>query len=479
MGVWEWERIYFHTPLLPYPHTPTPPYPRMRYIPNTDKDRQEMLKKIGVQSVEELFSDIPESIRLKRKLNLPAALSEKELIEELKALSALNTPVEEYISFLGAGAYYHFIPSLINHLVSRSEFYTAYTPYQPEISQGTLQAIFEYQTLICQLTGMEVANASMYDGSTGLAEAVLMAHRINERPEVILSTGIHPEYRMVLKTYVKHFGITIREVGFTEKGTTDLEVCRSLTNPNTSAVVVQYPNFFGCIEDLARVSRMAKEAGALFIVVVTEPIALGILKAPGDFGADIVVGEGQSLGNPLNFGGPYVGFFAVRQEYLRKMPGRLAGETTDLEGKRGYVLTLSTREQHIRREKATSNICTNEALCALINTIYLCTLGKQGIRELAIQNLQKAHYARQTLGQLKGYKLLFDGPVFNEFVIQTPRPLPEINQILLENKIIGGLDLSRFYPELTNCMLVCVTENHSKGHIDNLVEVLKKLTLTP
>ena len=431
-----------------------------------------MLKTIGVPSVEELFADIPRSIRLQRKLNLPPALSEKELIEELKALSALNAQVQEYTSFLGAGAYHHFIPSLVLHLISRSEFYTAYTPYQPEISQGTLQAIFEYQTLICQLTNMEVANASMYDGSTSVAEAALMAHRLNERPEMIVSTAVHPEYRAVLKTYVNHLGIAVREVGFTERGGTDLAVCRSMVNEATGAVIVQYPNFFGCIEDLAALSRLAHEKGALFIVAVAEPIALGVLKAPGDFGADIVVGEGQAMGNALNFGGPYVGFFATRQEYLRKMPGRLAGETTDLEGRRGYVLTLSTREQHIRREKATSNICTNQALCALATTIYLCTLGKQGIREVALQNLQKAHYAKEAIGRLKGYHLVFNSPTFNEFVVKAPRPLSRINQALLENQMIGGLDLGRFYPELENCLLLCVTENHSRGQIDKLVEVL-------
>lgn len=431
-----------------------------------------MLEKIGAGSVEELFSDIPESVRLGRKLNLPPPLSEKELVEELKSLSARNANVDEYISFLGAGAYNHFVPGIINHLISRSEFYTAYTPYQPEISQGTLQSIFEFQTLVTQLTGMEVANASMYDGSTSLAEAALMAHRINERSEVVLSTTVHPEYRTVLKTYVKHFGITVREVGFTEKGVTDTSVCESMINQATTAVVVQYPNFFGCIEDLTAFSRLAHEKGALFIVVVTEPIALGILKAPGAFEADIVLGEAQAMGNAISFGGPYVGFFATQQEHLRKMPGRLAGETVDLEGKRGYVLTLSTREQHIRREKATSNICTNEALCALITTIYLCTLGKQGIRELALQNLQKTHYAREAISQIEGYKVAFNSPVFNELVVQTSRPALQVNQALSENKIIGGLDLSRFYPELQNSLLFCVTENHSKEQIDKLIKVM-------
>ncbi len=450
----------------------------MRYIPNTDKEQKEMLDSIGVKSVEGLFSSIPDSLRLKNPLsNIPRAMSEPEVLRHMKGMSKKNADLDSHISFLGAGAYNHFIPSVVHHIISRSEFYTAYTPYQPEISQGTLQAIYEFQTLICQLTGMEVANASMYDGASALAEAVLMAHRINDRKEVFLSRGIHPEYRQVVNTYCRYLGITLKEIPFSEKGIIDLEWLSKNISENTSAVAVQNPNFFGCVEDMADIEKLTHASDAIFIACVSEPISLGILKSPGDFGADIVVGEGQGLGNPVSFGGPYLGLFATREKYIRSMPGRLVGRTVDANGKTGYVLTLSTREQHIRREKATSNICSNQALCALSATVYMALMGKEGFKKLSILNLQKTNYAKELLAGLKGYKIKFNevgGYTFNEFVIETPVSPDEINKNLLKEGIMGGLNLEKFYPELKNCMLICVTENHRKEDIDRLWKLLKQ-----
>lgn len=446
----------------------------MRYIPNTDKARQEMLEKIGVKSVDDLFSSIPDSLRLKKPLNIPHAMSEPEVLRHMKGFSRKNDDLDSHISFLGAGAYNHFIPSVINHIISRSEFYTAYTPYQPEISQGTLQAIYEFQTLVCQLTGMEVANASMYDGASALAEAVLMAHRINDRKEVFLPRSIHPEYRQVVHTYCRYLGISIREIPYTENGIIDTGWLSKNISDNTSAVAIQNPNFFGCIEEIKDIEKLTHANDSIFIYCVTEPISLGILKPPADFGADIVVGEGQGLGNPVSFGGPYLGIFATREKYIRSMPGRLVGRTVDANGKTGFVLTLATREQHIRREKATSNICSNQALCALSAAVYMALMGKEGFKKLAILNLQKSNYAKEILSSLKGYKLKFKNPIFNEFVIETPISPDEINKNLLKEGIIGGLNLERFYPELKNCMLICITENHRKEDIDRLWKLLKQ-----
>lgn len=342
----------------------------MRYIPNTDDDCREMLREIGVRDVSELFIDIPEEIRCKENLNLPVALSEPELKDHLKFLSEKNAG-DQYISFLGAGSYNHHIPSVVNHLISRSEFYTAYTPYQPEISQGTLQGIYEYQTLICQLTDMEITNASMYDGASALAEAVLMANRVNNRKEILVSQAVHPEYREVLNTYTQSLDLEIREIPFTKNLLTDLNEFKMLVSSNSCSVIIQYPNFFGSIEYIKDISEIAKEKEALMIVVVVEPISLGILRPPGDFDCDIVVGEGQLFGNLMSYGGPSLGIFATKEKYVRSIPGRIVGETTDKDGQRGYVLTMVTREQHIRREKATSNICTNQSLCALAASIYL------------------------------------------------------------------------------------------------------------
>jgi len=449
----------------------------MRYIPNTQKDCQDMLSTIGVESVDELFADIPESIRLQRELDLPALHSEMEVIRKLRSLSEMNASVDEYVSFLGAGAYNHFVPSVVKHLITRGEFATAYTPYQPEIAQGTLQAIFEFQTLVCQLTDMDVANASMYDGASALAEAIIMGQRINKRSEVLIAKALHPEYRQVVNTYTRQLGIAMHEIGLTKEGKTDIEAVRSRISEHTSSIVVQYPNFFGIIEDLALLSDLTHAHGALLIVTIPEPVSLGLLAPPGKFGADIVVGEAQAFGNHLNYGGPYVGFFAIKTDpkgkVVRMMPGRLAGETKDTEGRRGFVLTLSTREQHIKREKATSNICTNEALCALACNICLSTLGKQGIKELALQNFQKTEYAKKAISELQGYELLFSSPTFNEFAVKTTVSVDLINQKLLEQKIIGGLNLNAYYPEFDEAMLLCVSEQNSKEDIDTLVNLLK------
>lgn len=432
-----------------------------------------MLDAIGVRSSEELFADIPSKLRLKRGLNLAPPMSETGLRRHMKGLADKNADVEHYSSFLGAGAYNHFIPAAVSHLVFRSEFYTAYTPYQPELSQGTLQAIYEYQTLICQLTGMEVANASMYDGSSALAEAILMAHRINGRLEVVLPLAVHPEYRTVCHTYVSKLGLQLDEVPYTDQGATDLKKVGAAISDRTCAVVIQSPNFFGVLESLDELAETAHKAGALLIVAVAEPVSFGIVRSPGESGADIVVGEGQAFGNHLNFGGPYLGFFASKEAYLRNMPGRLVGQTTDKAGRPGYVLTLATREQHIRREKATSNICTNEGLCALAATVHLSLLGRAGLRELALLNLRKAAYAKEAISALRSCELRFAGPTFNEFVVRVTRGTPaQMNRGLLARRIIGGVELGRFYPELSDCLLICVTEQNSREEIDALCKTM-------
>lgn len=447
----------------------------MRYIPNTDKDRQEMLTSIGVKSIGELFTSIPEALRQKASLlNLPPSMSEPDVLRHIKEMGERNADTESHISFLGGGAYGHYIPSVVDHIISRSEFYTAYTPYQPEISQGTLQAIYEFQTLVCQLTGMEVANASMYDGASALSEAILMAHRINDKKDVFISRNIHPEYRQVINTYCKYLDVNIKEIPFTEKGITDIGWLSKNISEETSAIAVQNPNFFGCVEDMKALGELVHAKNVIFIVCVNEAVSLGILNPPGDFGADIVAGEGQGLGNPLSFGGPYLGLFATREKYIRSMPGRLVGRTIDTDGKTGFCLTLSTREQHIRRERATSNICSNQALCALSAAVYMSLMGKDGFKKLAILNLQKADYARELIAGIKGYKLKFHNPIFNEFVIEAPLNPDNINKGLAKEGIIGGLNLEKFYPELKNCMLMCVTENHKKEDMEKLWKLLKQ-----
>lgn len=437
----------------------------MNYLPNTEQDRQAMLAAIGVSSIEELFSDIPAGIRPKKAMAIPAGLAELEVKKVVTALSKKNGSLDDYVSFLGAGAYEHYIPSFVDQLLLRSEFYTAYTPYQPEISQGTLQSIYEYQTLICELTGMEVANASMYDGASALAEAALMA--CDRKSEVIISNAVHPEYRETLLTYAAGQGIEVKVVEH-QQGVTPAVSFEPLLSKQTAALIVQYPNFFGNIEDLRSLAELAHANGALLVVAVVEPVALGILEAPGKCGADIVVGEGQSFGNSVSFGGPYLGFLAAREKYIRRMPGRIVGATVDTRSQRAYVLTLQAREQHIRREKATSNICSNEALCALAANMTLCALGKEGLKELARLNLQKAHYAFRQLTAVPGVEAVFNSPFFNEFVIRLNKDPEEVNKVLLQHKIFGGLPLKTYYHELEKAVLVCVTELRSKDDIDQL-----------
>jgi len=432
-----------------------------------------MLAEIGVSSIEELFADVPEEVRFP-ELKLPKPLSEPEILKELRAMSERNADLDHYACFLGAGAYNHFVPSVVNHVIGRSEFYTAYTPYQPELSQGTLQTIFEYQTMICALTGMEVANASHYDGATALAEAALVAVRISrgKRKKVIISPAVHPEYRQTLRTYTR--GTDILVAG-DEDLTRELDDLKAMLDEDTACLIVQNPNFFGQLEEVDGLADAVHEAGALLIVAV-DPISLGLFRPPGEYGADIVVGEGQSLGNAISFGGPYLGIFACLDKYKRRMPGRLVGETVDVEGKRGYVLTLTPREQHIRREKATSNICTNEALCALAAGAYLAAMGKTGLRKVAELCYHKAHYAAQRIAAIPGFELRDDKPFFKEFVVRCPKPPADINRQLLQRKIIGGYELGKAYPHLADCMLFCVTEMNTREEIDRLVEALQEVT---
>ncbi|MEW6206842.1 MAG: aminomethyl-transferring glycine dehydrogenase subunit GcvPA [Acidobacteriota bacterium] len=443
----------------------------MRYIPNSPDERKAMLASLGLERIEELFEQIPPRLRLDGPVGVGSPATEPELLAWFRRLAAENAT--DYQSFLGAGAYSHHTPVIIDSLISRSEFFTAYTPYQPELSQGTLQYIFEFQTLVCQLTGMDVANASLYDGSTGLAEAVLMAQRVTRRDKFLIADTVHPQYREVVATYTRDLGVEVKHIGHTEAGTIDSSALH--IDKETAAVVVQSPNFFGCIEDLAALADAAHEAGALLIVAITEPMSLGVLRPPGSAGADIVVAEGQSFGIPLSYGGPYCGLFATREKYLRQMPGRLVGETVDHHGRRGYVLTLSTREQHIRREKATSNICTNQGLFALMATIYLATMGRRGVQEVARQNLNKAHYAADQIKSLDGFALRFSAPFFNEFVICCPRPATEATRALIEKRIIGGVALECYYPDLKDSLLVCVTETASREAIDDFVGALSGL----
>ncbi|MFL6214431.1 MAG: aminomethyl-transferring glycine dehydrogenase subunit GcvPA [Blastocatellia bacterium] len=443
----------------------------MRYIPNSPDERQAMLDSIGCGRIEELFEQIPENLRLNEAIGIGPALSEPELIAYFRDLAAANAT--DYQSFLGAGAYSHFIPVIIDSLISRAEFFTAYTPYQPELSQGTLQYIFEFQTMVCQLTGMDVANASLYDGSTGVAEAVMMANRVTRRDHFIIADTLHPQYREVTESYTRQLGLTFDYAPHTEAGTLDLNALR--IDKTTAAVVVQSPNFFGSIEDLQAIADAAHQAGALFIVAFSEAMSLGALKSPGACGADIVVGEAQSFGIPLSFGGPYCGLFATNEKFVRQMPGRLAGEAFDHDGRRGFVLTLSTREQHIRREKATSNICTNQGLFALMTTVYLATMGKRGVQEVAHQNMQKAHYAASEIARLDGYSLRFGAPFFNEFVITTPRSAAEVTCAMAGKKILGGVPLDRYYPEMKDALLVCVTETAKRAAIDRFVAALAEV----
>jgi glycine dehydrogenase subunit 1 len=444
----------------------------MNYIPNTEADRQAMLKTIGVETVADLFEAVPERVRFPR-LSLPKPISEMEIMAELTMLSDKNADAHHYAGFIGAGAYNHFIPSVVGQLQMRSEFYTAYTPYQPEVSQGTLQAMFEYQTMVAELTGMEVVNASHYDGATSMAEAALMAYNIarGRRTKIVVSPAVNPHYRDVMRTYFQ--GIDLVVTG-DEDPQTDIETLKGMLDKDTACLIVQTPNFFGELEPVNGLAEAVHAAGALLIVHV-DPHSLGLFAPPGHYGADIVTAEGQAMGNALNFGGPYLGIFAAQQKYVRKMPGRLVGQTTDTHGKRGFVLTLSTREQHIRREKATSNICTNTGLVALGAAIYLATMGKKGLRRVAELCYHKAHYAAGQIEQLAGYSLVTSKPFFKEFVIQCPKPVSEINRSLLEHKIIGGYDLSERYPDRQNQMLIAVTEMNTRPQIDKFVSALKEV----
>jgi len=444
----------------------------VRYIPNSPEERQEMLQGLGLGSAEELFDSIPADIILKAPLDTPAALSEVELLERFEALGAKNAAARRP-SFLGAGAYTHYAPTIVDSLIQRSEFFTAYTPYQPEISQGTLQAIFEFQTLVCQLTGMDVANASMYDGSTAMAEAVLMAERVTRRTRVLVSAAVHPEYLRVTETYVAHAGIELGRLEV-EEATGRTRLDPAALDEGVAAVVIQSPNFFGCVEELKGFADAVHAAGALLVVVVTEAASFGLLRSPGACGADIVVAEGQSFGVPVSFGGPYVGLFATRERYARQIPGRLVGIAYDREGRRGFVLTLATREQHIRREKATSNICTNEGLIALAATIYMTTMGRRGLQEVAAQCAQKAAHARRQIAALEGFSVPYSAPVFNEFVVRAPSAAEGLLRRLAEGAgVTGGLALSRYFTERPNDILVCVTETNRRADIDALVEGLK------
>ncbi len=441
----------------------------MRYLPHTEKEISEMLQIIGLKSLDDLFETIPDDCRFPDdSIDLPTPLTEWELNEHMDKLAAKMAVPPDYKIFLGAGSYHHFIPEAVKQLLLRSEFYTAYTPYQPEISQGTLQAIYEYQTLVTLLLGMDVANASMYDGASALAEALLMAIRVTKRNKVAVSRLIHPFYRKVVQTYLGAPGFETVELPETENGTTDLSNLDHLEE--FAGIAIQSPNFFGCIEDLRSCAeKIHKDPKTFFIVTFTEPLAFGLLKPPGVYDADIACGEGQSLGIPQSFGGPGLGMFATRMKYVRSMPGRLVGQTVDKDGKRGFVLTLATREQHIRRERATSNICSNEGLCALASAMYMASLGKTGVRELAQLNHDKAEYLKEGLSDA-GIKLPFKAPTFNEFVAEFPDGFSKKYAQLVEKKIVAGLELAPFYPELKNHYLLCATESAKKEDMDILIK---------
>jgi glycine dehydrogenase subunit 1 len=436
----------------------------MRYLPKSTADREAMLKSIGARSIDDLFAPIPAEYRLDRDLKVPRQMAESEIVDWFRERSRENG--DGHATFLGAGAYYHYRPVIIDSLISRGEFLTAYTPYQAEVSQGTLQSIFEFQTMICELTGMEVANASMYDGSTAAAEAVMMAVRLTGRRSVLIARSVHPEYREVLATYAHHQGLPLATIPFADNARLDLKALEKSITPHTACVLIQSPNFFGTIEDVDTIAEIAHKNGAMLVVSIAEAVSLGIVEPPRQ--ADVIAMEAQSFGVPLGFGGPYCGVIATRDKFVRQMPGRLVGETKDHNGKRGFVLTLATREQHIRREKATSNICTNQALIALMVNIFMTIYGKVGLRELAKQNLAKATYAAQQFG--KHAKVLFsDAPRFNEFVVQTSEDPYAINSRILGHKIVGGLPLKKFYPELGNASLWCCTEMTTRSAIDTAV----------
>jgi glycine dehydrogenase subunit 1 len=447
----------------------------MRYLPKSPSERQAMLASIGAGSIENLFESIPAPLRLARALDLPGPMSEAEIIAWFRARAAENSI--GYTSFLGAGVYNHLRSVVTDTILQRGEFLTSYTPYQAEISQGTLQAIFEFQTLMCQLTGQEVANASMWDGSTATTEAALMASRVTGRTRLVVARSLHPEYRQVLATYGRNIGLTAEEISYTASGQIDAARLAAAVNDETAAVIVQSPNFFGVLEEVPELAEIAHARKALLVVAITEAVSLGVVRPPAE--ADIVAMETQSFGMAPSYGGPYAGVIATRERFLRQMPGRLAGQTTDAAGRRGFVLTLATREQHIRREKATSNICTNQALCALAATVHLCLLGKEGLREMALQNLAKARFAAAALTRVPGVRIPFTGPTFNEFVVELPRSVRIANHRLLDEKIIGPLPLGPWYPELTKQGLVCVTETTPRAEIERFAAALGSVLAGP
>jgi glycine dehydrogenase subunit 1 len=441
----------------------------MDYCPHTDNDIKQMQSAIGISHIEELFADIPEKFRIKQIPDIPPALSEQETLSAMKDIADRNRLPR--LTLTGAGAYHHFIPAVVGHLVNRAEFYTAYTPYQAEISQGLLQAIYEYQTMIARLTGTELANASMYDGASAMAEAAVLCSKMSNRNKIIVARSVHPEYRQVLRTYSWANGYEVVEAPYMPSGQVDLNVLKAQLDNQIAAVLVQSPNFFGVIEDIVPVADAAHEKGALVVAGFTDGTSLGILKPAGASGADFVVGEGQSFGNPLNYGGPYLGVFAAKEKFMRRIPGRLVGATVDKKGRRGFVLTLQTREQHIRREKATSNICSNEALCALAAGVYLSALGKN-LKKLAELNIYKTQYLKHRLLELPGWKEVFPAPVYNEFVLRCPDS-KKVNEKLKHAGIIGGYDLHKDYPELENALLFCATEMIAKEDIDKVISILK------
>jgi len=445
----------------------------MPFLPHSLHDEKEMLRSLGIEKREELFSHIPEEVKLRRPLLLPEPLSEMEIERELKRISRMNKGVNDYLSFLGGGSYNHWIPSTVESILSRGEIFSPYTPYQPEASQGTLTILFEFQTMMCELFNMEVSNASVYDGASALAEACLMALRITQKEEVILSSAIHPEYRAVVKTYLQSAGFRVKEVKFKEDGRTDLEALAREISKDTGAFAIQNPNFFGIIEDIKGIRELREKTNALLIACVVEPISLGVLAPPGSYRADIAVGEGKSFGIPLNFGGPYLGIFTSKMEYIRNMPGRIVGETVDTEGKRGFVLTLSTREQHIRRAKATSNICTNHNLCAVAATIYLASVGKRGFKKISEMNLKKAHFLAKELRK-RGVELLFSSPFYNEFLIKVRNP-KKVLETGLEKGFLAGIPIERFYPDLGKALLINVTEVHDIGSLESFADFLGEI----
>lgn len=444
-----------------------------RYLPVTEQDQADMLAVIGAESIEELFADIPAAVRYSGVMPMSGRLGEPELLRHMRELADRNADSDRYPSFLGAGLYDHHIPVVLNHVISRSEFYTAYTPYQPEISQGELQAIFEFQSYICELTGMRVANASMYDGATALAEAAALAAGATKRKQIIVSRTVHPEAREILLTSAHGLNLDVIEIGYKD-GVTDLAALEAAITEKTAAVLIQTPNFFGCVENVREVEPLIHAKKGL-LVLSTNPISLGLLESPGELGADVVVGDAQPLGIPASLGGPTCGFFAVSEPLMRRIPGRIVGQTVDQEGKRGFVLTLQAREQHIRREKATSNICSNQALLALCASVYMSTLGKAGMQEAALLNLRKSHYAANQAAASASLSLAFASPFFNEFVVRLPEAadLKTVNSKLLKAGFIGGYDLGEAYPELKGHMLIAVTERRTKDEIDRFVSVLE------